>query len=132
MECKNHAGVAAVDRCAGCAEPFCADCLVTIDGKQYCGDCKVMAVGSEPPPMPEEQTRECEEAGEALKYALFGIFCFGIILGPVAISKARKAKRMIEADPHLTGIGKANAAIWIGAVVLVLWALGIIARVSNP
>jgi len=131
MDCKNHPGVDAVDRCAGCAEAFCSDCLVTIHGQQYCGECKVMAARGEPPPVPEEQQRECEEASSALRYAIIGIFCFGIILEPIAISKALTAKRMIEADPRLSGIGKANAALWIGTIVLIFWGLGILARISQ-
>ena len=129
LECKNHPGVSAVARCAGCAEAFCNDCLVELYGQKYCGSCKVMAVEGQP--MIEEATLPCPEAGEALKYAIIGIFCFGIILEPIAISKALKAKRMMDANPRLTGSGKATAALVIGIVALVLWVLGIIARISQ-
>jgi len=44
MQCKAHPDVLAVDRCAGCAEPFCENCLVEIGCAKYCGSCKVMAV----------------------------------------------------------------------------------------
>jgi hypothetical protein len=71
------------------------------------------------------------EAGQALKYAIIGIFCFGMILGPVAIVKALKAKRMIEEDPRLSGSGKATAALWIGIVVFFLWALGMVAKFAQ-
>ncbi len=131
MDCRNHPGTEAVDRCAGCAEPFCPDCLVDIQGQRYCGECKVMALRDGPPPLPEDQTRECVEAGQALKYAIIGIFCFGMILGPVAIVKALKAKRMIEEDPRLSGSGKATAALWIGIVVFFLWALGMVAKFAQ-
>ena len=73
----------------------------------------------------------CTEAGEALKYAIVGIFCFGFILGPVAIFKALKARRMIAEDPHLDGSGKATAALIIGSLVILLWILGILARVNE-
>jgi FHA domain-containing protein len=92
--CKNHPDVEAVDRCAGCAEAFCPNCLVEIHGQKYCGACKVMAIKGQP--VAEEATIPCKEAGEALKYAIIGIFCFGIILEPIAISKALKAKKMID------------------------------------
>lgn len=131
MECKNHQGRLAVDRCGGCAEPFCLDCLVEIQGQRYCGDCKVIVLRGEAPPIPEEQTRPCEEANDALKYAIIGIFCFGIFVEPVAISKALKAKRMIDADPRLGGAGKATAALWIGIIALVLWVLGLLSRLSG-
>lgn len=131
MQCQNHPGVEGVDRCAGCAEPFCSDCLVEIHGQKYCGSCKVMAIGDHGPPVPvEEATIPCPEAGEALKYAILGIFCFGIILGPIAISKARGAKKLIAADPRLSGIGKANAALIIGVLVTILWIVGFIARLA--
>ena len=81
--------------------------------------------------MIEEATEPCPEANEALKYAIIGIFCFGIILGPIAISKALKARKMIAMNPRLAGSGKATAAIVIGSIALVLWALSMIARISN-
>ena len=131
MECRNHPSVQAVDRCAGCAEPFCADCLVDIQGKKYCANCKVMVLAGRTPVPPASAMRKCQEADDALKYAIVGIFCFGIILEPMAISKALKAKKMIETDPTLKGSGKVTAALWIGGIVLVLWIVGILARISN-
>lgn len=129
MICRNHPGVQALARCAGCAEAFCEDCLVEINGQQYCGSCKVMAVRSQP--MVEEATIPCAEAGDALKYAIIGIFCFGIILEPIAIVKALAAKKKIEMNPRLTGSGKATAALIIGIVSLVLWVIGMFARFSQ-
>jgi hypothetical protein len=128
MECKNHPSVAAVDRCAGCAEAFCPDCLVDMHGQKYCGSCKVLALKGGQPVLAEEATMPCKEAGEALTYAIIGLFCFGIVLGPMAISKASKAKKMIEMNPRLTGSGKATAATIIGVIALVLWILGIVGR----
>lgn len=130
MECNNHPEVEAVDRCAGCAETFCENCLVEMKGQKYCADCKQMSV-STPPPVSEDGTTPCKEAKEALTYAIIGIFCFGIILGPVAIAKASKAKKLIEADPNLSGSGKATAATIIGIIVIVLWVLGMIARFAG-
>jgi hypothetical protein len=129
MECTNHAGVAAIGRCAGCAEPFCGSCLVPIRGKYYCGSCKVMALQGQP--MAEAVALPCKEAGDSLKYAIIGFFCFGIILGPIAISKALKARKMIAMNPQLTGSGKATAGLVLGIVVCVLWLLGIIARFAT-
>jgi len=128
MECKNHPTVTAVDRCAGCAEPFCPDCLVEMQGQKYCASCKTMALRGGAPAVPEEATIPCKEADEALKYALIGILCFGIILEPVAISKALKARKMIAMNPRLTGSGKATAALIMGIVLLILWVIGLIAR----
>jgi hypothetical protein len=83
-------------------------------------------------PIVEEATLPCKQADEALKYAIIGIFCFGIILEPMAISRALKAKKMMEANPRLTGSGKANAALIIGVLTLILWVIGLIVRFSAP
>ena len=90
-----------------------------------------MALKGGAPVIVEEATIPCKEASEALKYAIIGIFCFGIILEPIAISKAMKAKKMIEMNPRLTGSGKATAAMIIGCVALVLWVIGMFSRISN-
>jgi len=82
------------------------------------------------PPIVEEATIPCKEAGEALTYSIVGLFCFGIVLGPVAISKALKAKKMMALNPRLTGSGKATAGLIIGIIALVLWLLSILARVA--
>ncbi len=131
MDCKNHPGTAAVDRCAGCFESFCKNCLVPIRGQSYCASCKTLVLAGKQPSVPDAGSMPCPEAGEALKYAIIGLFCFGIILGPVAIQKALKARSMIAANPRLTGSGKATAALIIGILDVVFWVLGIIARVSN-
>lgn len=127
MQCKNHPEVPAIDRCAGCAEPFCADCLVEMHGQKYCGSCKVMALKGQPVVV-EEATIPCKEANEALTYALIGIFCFGIILEPIALSKAAKARKMIALNPQLQGSGKVTAATIIASIALVLWVIGMITR----
>ncbi len=76
----------------------------------------------------------CREANEALTYAILAIFPCGFILipllEPVAISKALKAKKMIEKNPLLDGSGKATAALIIACVSLVLWVLGVFVRVT--
>jgi hypothetical protein len=46
MNCKNHPEVAAVDRCAGCARSFCADCLIDVGGQKFCNSCKGLATQS--------------------------------------------------------------------------------------
>jgi len=128
MTCKNHPSVEAVDRCAGCAEPFCSNCLVEINGQKYCGSCKIMAIQGQP--VVEAATLPCKEAQEALLYAIIGLFCLGIVLEPIAIIKALKARKMIDMNPQLTGSGKATAALVIACVGLLLWVLGIVARIA--
>jgi hypothetical protein len=127
MKCKNHADTDAVDRCTACAEPFCPDCLVEIHGQKYCCSCKIVAIKGQPV-VEEEPSVNCPEANEALQMALFSIFCFGIILAPMALFKASKAKKLIAANPKLLGAGKVTAATVIGWFVLGLWILGAIAK----
>jgi hypothetical protein len=130
MQCKNHPAIPAVARCAGCAEPFCGDCLVDIQGQKFCAACKQMAMKG-PPVIDEQATIPCKEANEALTYAIVGIFCLGIILEPIALVKAGKAKKMIDQNPRLAGSGKVLATRIIGVVALVLWVIGMISRFSN-
>jgi hypothetical protein len=101
--------------------------LVEVLGQKYCGSCKVMAIKGQPV-MDEEPTVPCPLANEALRYAIVSIFCFGILLAPVALVKASKAKNLIAADPRLQGAGKVTAATVIAWCVLGLWILGIFAR----
>ncbi len=126
MECKNHPEAAAIERCTGCAEPFCGDCLVDMHGQKYCGSCKVMAIKA--PIVLEEATLPCQEANDALKYAIIGIFCFGIILEPMAFAKALKAKQMIDMDPRLAGSGKVTVAIIMSVIAMALWIIGLVSR----
>jgi hypothetical protein len=129
MYCKNHSDVAAEERCVGCAEPFCGDCLVEILGQRYCASCKVMAVKGPPPE--QDGNMDCEPAGKALTYSIIGIFCFGIILGPMAIAKAIEAKREMKEDPRLAGLAKANVGLMLGITEILLWVLGMIGRVKG-
>ena len=109
---QNHQGIQAVDSCAECMGDFCADCLLEIQGEQYCHQCNAML-------MQEDVTIVCKEASSALKFAVVGVLVIGVILEPIAISKALKAKKMIKADQQLTGLGKANAALAIAIIYLV-------------
>lgn len=70
-----------------------------------------------------------EEAGQALTYSIVGIFCFGFILGPIAISKGFKALSIIKQDPfHQKGRTKATFGILLGFYDLAFWILNIISR----
>ena len=109
------------------AEPFCPDCLVEIHGQKYCGSCKVVAIKGQPI-VEKEPSVLCPEANEALQYAIFSIFCFGIFLAPVALVKASKARKIIAANPKLQGTGKVTAATVIAWIVLGLWILGAIMK----
>ena len=113
VECKNHQGVGAFGRCAECMGDFCYNCLIEISGEQICRRCHALMIQ-------EDTTIACKEASNALKFAVIGVLIIGIILEPIAIAKALRAKKMIAADRRLTGSGKANAALVIAIIYLVL------------
>jgi hypothetical protein len=129
MSCRNHPQTPAAATCTGCAEPFCKNCLVQLAGQNYCGSCKVLALNGRELSL-ESQMRHNNEAREAMKMAYIGIFCFGIILGPMAMGKGIGARKIIKNDPMLLGSGKAIGAVVIGAFVLVLWAIKLFAHMA--
>src|SRR5579871_4887262 len=110
MECRNHPTTPAEDRCAGCAEAFCHNCLVSVGGQKYCASCKVLPIQGKKLAVSKIATTPCKEANDALTCAIIGIFCFGFILGIVALSKASKARKAMREDDSLSGWGKTNAA----------------------
>ena len=120
MECKNHKGVQTAGRCTECMEAFCANCLIVIQDEKYCRSCDLMMIQ-------EKVTLRCKEASDALKIAIIGLIFIGIVLEPIAISKALKAKKIIKNNPRLTGSGKATAALIISIIYLLLLILFILA-----
>lgn len=129
MECHNHPSVEALERCNACAEAFCGNCLVEVLGEKFCGSCKVLAIQG-PAPM-EEGDIPCELAKSALHYSILAFFCLGIVFGPIAISKAIQARRLIRADSRLAGLASANVALFLGITALVWWAVSVITRAKG-
>lgn len=82
------------------------------------------------PVVVEEATIPCKEATEALTYAIIALFCCGIILGPIALSKASKAKKMIALNPNLSGSGKVTAATIIAIIAIVVSVIGIVLKLA--
>lgn len=76
----------------------------------------------------EEGNLPCEAAGKALTYSIIGFFCFGIVLGPMAIAKAVEARRQIHEEPSLGGLAKANVGMMLGIMVFFFWAIGMIMK----
>jgi hypothetical protein len=121
MDCHDHAGTPAVGTCTGCAEPFCARCLVEVRGARYCAGCKQMAVAGMPAPV-----YLCDDAKSALRLAVVGLVIFGIVLEPIAISKALSARRQIAGNPALGGKGRVDAALVVAGVGLLFSLLNVI------
>ncbi len=130
MQCKNHPAVPASGRCTGCADAFCASCLVEIHGQPYCGSCKVMTLRrGGPPQMPRQPRETCKEAREALTYAIIGLFCCAIIVEPIALIRAAEARKTVAANPSLGGEGLARAATTIAILSLLFLGLGFLGQV---
>jgi hypothetical protein len=131
MQCKNHPGLPAKDRCAGCAELFCENCLVPVQGRHYCAACKVMAVQGRRPPVMQKTTGVCKAAKDALTCAIVGVFCFGFILGPMAIVKGANARKEIARNPRLGGEGLSYAAQALGVCVLIYSLIFFLSRIAQ-
>lgn len=89
-----------------------------------------------PPPPPMVNSGEAEaiakDAKTALILGIVGLFCFGAILGIIAVIKANGVLSKIAS----TGVGAesrgtANAARILGIIDIVLWLIIIILRVAN-
>lgn len=84
--------------------------------------------GAEEPPVAGEVL---EDAKKAFRVAFLSFFCFGIVLGPLAIRNGLAARRVIEDTPGLLGWGRANAAIVLGCTSCALWLLGFAERAAS-
>jgi hypothetical protein len=127
MQCQNHPDAEATGTCTGCAEPFCASCLVTVRGGTYCAGCKSMAVAGLTP----QVVAVCNEAKTALLLAFVGLIFCGIILGPLAIARAQSANRQIDSNPSLGGRGHAQAATVVGILVIVFFVLSVFVKMHG-
>lgn len=108
-------------KCPYCAEEIQDEALVC----RFCGRdlSKPIQLGN-----PQLQ-QGAKDASSALTMSIIGLFCFGIILEPIAIYMAGKAKKVL--GPNDAGYGKAQAAQVIGWIGLVLYIIVIIYNFSN-
>jgi len=60
----------------------------------------------------------CPEAKTALVFAITGLFCFGILLGPLALRMGQRARQSLVENPEMTGIEMADKAMVIGKIAL--------------
>jgi len=140
--CKHHTDTAAVGRCTGCAEAFCADCLVEVHHRYYCAECKWLPVNTKV--FHEEATEPSPEANLAFGLAIFGVVVslllaasgyihYAAFLIPIlTISTANHARQRMNEHPQYTGFGKMLAAMLLSIIsLLVCGAIGL-AVLQNP
>jgi hypothetical protein len=99
-------------------ESRCPSCGDIIDN-QFCLQCNAPTIGEGYSTSGAYVTTRAPEVGEALRYAIIGLFCFGFILGFLAIRSGSKAKEHIARDPRLDGAGLATFAQGLGAFEIV-------------
>jgi hypothetical protein len=106
-------------------ENVCPSCGDVVTG--FCFRCRQLSSGGEYTGAKETS----QEAKEALKYALVGLLCCGVVLGPLAFWKGVQAKQEIARDPSLEGSGIATVAQVLGALELLLSIFFIIGRLAS-
>ena len=104
--------------------PTCGDIITNA----YCFRCRNLQASDEVYTGPKQTL---PEAKEALKYAIIGIFCFGFVLGPMAIVKATSAKKKLSMDPRYEGEGLATAAQVIGGIVCLLHLVNLVVLIGG-
>jgi hypothetical protein len=120
VPCLNHPDREAVCTCHLGAESFCASCVDSPGAFATCRACRTSVSASEEP----EATAATVMAKEALTFAIISIFCFGFILAPVALFKAREAKKLAESHPRPSlNMNNAVIAQVIGGIVIAMYSL---------
>lgn len=107
-------------------EMVCPTCGDIVSGS-YCFRCRNLSPAGDYTGPKETHP----EAKEALKYAIIGIFCVGMILGPMAIVKGNSAKKAIAMDPRYEGEGMATAAQIIGGIVCLLYVVNLLLLIGG-
>jgi hypothetical protein len=117
--CAHHPAVEATRTCAGCRQAFCPRCVVELFGDARCGLCKNQAVTA------MQWEASFRAPSDALVWSLAGLVVLGLA-APVGIVKGREAMKAIDANPRLSGRGRAQAAVALGWVGGALWLVAIL------
>jgi len=107
--------------CPSCRVPFAV-------GTSICPACRTI---TSPDGIYHGPKTNAPGAVAALIYGIIGLFLCGVVLGPLALSKARAARNAMASNPTLGGEGLATAGTVLGIVDLVLWALIMLTRASQ-
>ena len=66
-----------------------------------------------------------------LVLGIVSIFCFGIILGPIAAIMGKNALEQIDANPQAyTNRGQVQVGMILGIIAIVLWVVGLVIRIA--
>jgi hypothetical protein len=107
--------------CPRCRVPFAV-------GASICPACRMI---TSPDGIYHGPKTNAPGAVQALVFGLVGLVFCGVILGPVAISKASSAKAAMASNPTLGGEGLATAGTVLGIIDLVLFVVYLAIRVSS-
>ena len=108
--------------------PYCGERILKTARKcRYCGEFLRGKGGVLP-----GRSQTCSEAKTALTLGIVSFFCCGIILGPLAIWYASKAKKIIAAGHGTyTGGGMATAGFILGIISTILNALVLLVNLAS-
>jgi hypothetical protein len=107
----------------------CPNCRVAIMvGTQVCPSCRAITT---PDGLYHGPKVNAPGAVASLVCGLIGLVFCGIILGPIAISRANTAKQSIASDPTLGGEGLATAGMILGIIDLVLFVIYMLLKFST-
>lgn len=107
----------------------CRNCKAAIAiGTQICPMCRAI---TSPDGIYHGPKTNAPGATQSLVMAIIGLFICGVILGPLAISKANEAKAAMKLDPTLGGEGLATAGKVIGIIAIVGWAIALLIRAGG-
>lgn len=113
----------------GSSEPTIAPIPVAVYPATGAGPAPYGTPGQPAPPAPlpyaTATTSSQGRATTAFVISLLGFFCFGIVLGPISIYLAVRAKANMAQSGDFTGHGLASAALVIGIVDIFVFLLGV-------
>lgn len=121
--CYQHPERAHYAFCSQCGKPCCSDCSVELLGEHHCEPCKTR--------MNREIVRGTVQP-HALRAAVLaggGMLVFGVVLGPLALFRARMGAVMLDRAPWLRGQWHVRAAWVLGVLAIlngIIWLVGII------
>ncbi len=122
MKCINHLNADAVGTCIRCGKGLCIDCKRELGGKIHCQSCADGIFTQQTVPSVTAPRPEAPGALLALILSIVGFFFspLAIVLGPIALYYANKAKAELRKHPEMGGSSMATAGFIIGIVDIVL------------